>query len=231
MLIPARLATRRPGYSLGPALYESGVNDYRPVLRALLAAMQEWLTTGKEPPPSAYSNSGQLAALNELKFPSIPGLIPPTQVRRAMRLDFGPQFRTAGIIANEPAETVGEPFASKLPQLDPDGNELGGIRLPMTAVPLATHLAWNMVDPNHYRNGEMMGLNGSHIAFARTRAQREASHDPRPSIEERYKNREDYLAKVKLAAGKLVTQGYLLAKDAPMVVEQCAKHWDLLAAR
>ncbi|MBL8176112.1 MAG: hypothetical protein JNK48_15650 [Bryobacterales bacterium] len=214
-----------------PALYESGVNDYRPVLRALLDAMQAWLVSGKEPPPSAYSRIDQLASLDKMNFPRIPGFSAPKQVRRAMRLDYGPQFRTSGVMANEPAETLGAPYPAKLPQLDADGNELGGVRLPMIAVPLATHLAWNMVDPKHYRSEEMMGLNGSHVAFARTKAERTAKGDPRASIEERYKGREDYVARVKAAAASLVKQGYLLAKDAPVVVEQCARHWDLLAAR
>jgi len=224
-------AGQLPPRRTGTALYESGVNDYRPVLRALLAALQTWLVTGKEPPPSAYPRIDQLASLDKMNFPRIAGFLHPKQVRRAMRLDFGPQFRAAGIIANEPAEVTGEPYPAKLPQLDADGNELGGVRLPMIAVPLATHLAWNMVDSKHYRNGEMMGLNGSHIAFARTKAQREAAHDPRPSIAERYKSREDYLTRVKAAAADLVKRGYLLPRDAPVIAEQCAKHWDLLAAR
>ncbi|MFN7935370.1 MAG: alpha/beta hydrolase domain-containing protein [Bryobacteraceae bacterium] len=210
------------------AMYETGVNDYRPVLRAVLSAVQAWLTTGKEPPPSAYSRIQQLAALDQMKFPAIPGFVHPRQVRQAMRLDYGPEFRSAGIIANEPAETVGAPYSSKLPQLDADGNELGGIRMPMVAVPLATHLAWNMVNPKHYTNGEMMGLNGSHIAFPRTKAERMKLHDPRLSIEERYKSREEYLAKVKSTADALVSQGYLLARDVPMVVAQCGRHWDLV---
>lgn len=220
-----------PPRRAGSAMYESAVTDYRPVMRALLEALQAWLTTGKEPPASAYSHMDQLAPLAQLKLPRIPGLVHPREVRRAMRLDYGPQFRTSGIIANEPAEMAGEPFPAKLPQVDADGNELGGIRLPMVAVPLATHFAWNMVAPKIFDNGEMMGLNGSHIAFARSKAERKASGDPRPSIEERYRNREDYLAKVKSASADLVSRGYLLPRDAALVVEQCANHWDLLAAR
>lgn len=220
-----------PPRRTGQALYESAVNDYRPVLRALLTAMQAWLTAGKEPPASAYSKVSQLAPLEGLHFPAIPGFVHPKQVRRAMRLDYGPRFGSAGIIEREPAKVVGEPYPAKLPQLDADGNELGGIRLPMVAVPLATHLAWNVVNPKLYRSEEMLGLVGSHIAFARTKAARLAAKDPRLSIEERYKSREDYLARSAEVAQKLAAQGYLLPGDVKAVLEQCARHWDLLGGR
>jgi hypothetical protein len=112
--------------------------------------------------------------------------------------------------------------------MDADGNELGGLHLPQVAVPLATHFAWNMPAPARYRSSEMLGLVGSHIAFPRTKAERAARNDPRLSIEERYANREEYLAKAKRVAEDLASHGYLLSQDVPLVLDQCGKHWDHL---
>ena len=72
-----------------------------------------------------------------------------------------------------------------------------------------------------------MGLLGSTIPFAATRAEREAAGDPRPCIEERYVSKEDYLRQVQQAAEMLVQQGYLLAEDLLTITEQAAQRYDL----
>ena len=99
--------------------------------------------------------------------------------------------------------------------VDTDGNEVAGIRLPPIAVPLATYTGWNV-----YRAapGELCDRDGSRIPFARTRAEREAADDPRPSLEERYGNRERYAAKVREAAETLVAERLLLPIDAEAFV-------------
>ena len=71
--------------------------------------------------------------------------------------------------------------------------------------------------------GELCDRDGSWIPFARTRAERLASGDPRPSIEERYKSGEDYVRKVKKAARKLVRQRLLLQEDADAFVNTAEK--------
>ena len=71
-------------------------------------------------------------------------------------------------------------------------------------------------------------MRGSFIPFARTRAERDAAKDPRPSLEERYKGREDYLAKVRVAAGELVRERFLLERDVDAVVRQAGGRWDLV---
>jgi hypothetical protein len=71
---------------------------------------------------------------------------------------------------------------------------------------------------------------GSYFPFAWTRAEREASGDPRPSIEERYRSREEYLGRVAAAALALVRRRLLLPEDVPAVVERAGAHWDWRAA-
>src|SRR5262249_14738212 len=100
--------------------------------------------------------------------------------------------------------------------VDADGNEIAGIRLPPIAVPLGTHTGWNV-----YREqpGELADRDGSFIAFARTRQEREAADDPRPSLEERFGSREAYVAKVSAAAEALVAERLLLPTDAAVYVK------------
>jgi hypothetical protein len=78
----------------------SNTNDYRYAMRGLLAAMNAWLTDGTEPPPSRYPriDNGTLVALDQLKFPKLPGIEVPRKPKGAWRVDYGPQFLTSGLV-------------------------------------------------------------------------------------------------------------------------------------
>ena len=67
---------------------------------------------------------------------------------------------------------------------------------------------------------------GATIPFARTRREREASGDPRPSIEERYRSRDDYLERVRRAGQALVAQRFMLDEDVELAVGLAARAWD-----
>jgi alpha/beta hydrolase family protein len=116
-----------------------------------------------------------------------------------------------------------------VPQVDGDGNELAGIAMPDVAVPLATYTGWNFRQPSIGQPGELLPLTGSYIPLPATRAARERSGDPRPSIEERYGGRARYQALVTDRAGKLVEEGYLLREDLDTVVAQALARWDDIA--
>ena len=81
-----------------------------------------------------------------------------------------------------------------VPAVDGDGNETGGVRLPDIAAPLGTHTGWNLRREG-FAPGEL-ALLGSYLPFARTAAERLASGDPRPSLEERYRNHDAYVEAV-----------------------------------
>ena len=66
------------------------------------------------------------------------------------------------------------------------------------------------------------------MPFPVTKSQREALGDPRPSIEERYPSREDYLGRVRKAAQSLADDRYLLADEVELLVDQAAQRYDLL---
>src|SRR5262249_4528494 len=120
----------------------------------------------------------------------------------------------------------GKPFGTLVSAVDADGNEVGGIILPELAVPLAAHTGWNLRHPDIGGTDQILMFAGSTLPFARTRAEREASGDPRASIAERYASREQYLERVKQAARLLVEAGYLLEDDIPLSVAAGARLWD-----
>ena len=195
--------------------------DYWWNMRALLTAMKSWVVDGVEPPPSRHPRfaDGNLVAPKDIDFPAIP------DVR-------SPRNRTGGTRVANPwlkgnAET-GVALPMLIPQVDGDGNETSGIRHPEVAVPLATYTGWNFTNADQGDPDTLVALAGSYVPFATTRRQREATNDPRPSIEERYATRQDFLAQVESAGRELITQRYLLEEDLPSILERAAEHWDLL---
>ncbi len=99
---------------------------------------------------------------------------------------------------------------SLVPDVDADGNDLAGIRLPDIVAPLGTHTGWAV---RADVPGEMCGNLGQFIPFAKTQADREATGDPRPSLAERYPTKQDYVARVTQAVQALRAQRLLSAED------------------
>ena len=199
------------------AVNTASVNDYRMSMRALLLAMQGWIKDGKEPPASQYPQIGkdQLVAASALAFPKIVDLATPRHKREAYRLDFSVLPPKAG-----------PGYPTLVPQVDLDGNETSGIRMPEIAVPLASNTGWNLRNKTIGAPDELYSMVGSWIPFPVNQTERENNKDPRLSIEERYKNKRDYLERITNAAQKLVQSGYLLDQDVPKVRDRAAKEWD-----
>jgi hypothetical protein len=185
------------------------------------------VTNGTAPPDSKIPRVGkdELVAPGALNFPKVPGIALPKEPYLAWHLDFGPDFRSKGLVAYDPPK-VGTAFPVLVPQVNSDGNETAGIRLPEQLVPLATYTGWNLRDPKVGAPDVIYNMVGSFIPFARSKAEREASGDPRLSIEERYKDKEEYLRKVKEAAVALSGTRFLLKEDVEKVGAKAAARWD-----
>jgi hypothetical protein len=121
---------------------------------------------------------------------------------------------------------AGKPFPLLVPQVDRDGNETSGLRLPEQSVPLGTLTGWNLRSAGIGAPDIMYTQVGSFIPFARTKAEREKSGDPRLSLEERYGTKEAFLKKVESAAQPLVRDRLLLERDVPKVTARAAAQWD-----
>ncbi len=206
--------------------------DYRWAMRGLLQSMNEWVTSGKEPPASSYPriDKDQLVSLQALQFPKVPGVKLPPALHRAYHVDYGPEFTSKGITAYEPPR-IGAAFPVLIPQVDRDGNETSGLRSPEQQVPLGSYTGWNLRDAKIGAEGTLFNMVGSFLPFARTKAEREKSGDPRPSIEERYKGKDDYLARIEDAAKKLAAQRLILEADIAGIKDQAGKRWDWVLAQ
>jgi hypothetical protein len=203
--------------------------EQRWVDRALLLDLDAWIQAGKEPPASRYPTAAkaELVPHASVKFPKMPGFTFPGYMPQVWRMNFGGEFESRRIIAMEPPQ-LGKPYDVLVPQVDANGNDLSGIRIPEVAAPLGTYMGWNIAYPQLKDLHYLSGLLGSFIPFSTTRGEREASGDSRLSIEERYKTREDYLKQVRQAANELVRERFVLPADLPSVLERASRTWDFL---
>jgi hypothetical protein len=197
--------------------------------RALLTALDQWVSLGVEPPESQIPkiSDGTLVSLEEWRgaFPEIPGVRIPPSYYQPYRLDPGPRWHTEGIADHVPP-TIGPRFVALVPQVDEDGNELAGIRLPEIEVPLATFTGWTMRSPSY---SHTLGRNRGRIwPLPGNPEDRLEKKDPRRSILERYPTKEDYLFKVTECLLELRGQRFLLDEDLARLLEAAAQQSEVI---
>jgi hypothetical protein len=191
--------------------------SYQETQRALIVALQAWVSKDVAPPPSRYPkiSDGTFVSPRQAVqgFPAIPGV----------RYLGKPADLHLNDLTTQPANHVkGKEYPLLVPKVDKDGNEIGGVRAVNLQVPLATHAGWNL-RAKGFIEDELCYLNGQYIPFAKTKEEREKSGDPRLSIEERYKDQADYVQKISQAARSLVDERLLLQEDAERLIGEAAK--------
>jgi hypothetical protein len=212
--------------------YDMNFAQQRWVLRALLLDLDEWLAAGTPPPPSRYPTvaRGQLVPRESVVFPRVPALPFADYLPPVWRMDYGADFATSHVITREPP-ALGPPYPVLVPQVNTDGNDVGGVALPEVAAPLGTYTGWNVTVPSLAGLRYLAGLVGSFVSFAPTREARLAAGDARPSIAERYSGKPAYLSEVERAARALVRQRLLLEGDIGMVRERADAAWTAVVGR
>ena len=190
-------------------------------MRALLVAMQAWLTAGTPPPDSRYPSlrDGTLVKPEAVHFPTIPG------------------FRFAGTL-NRPSlvdhsvmpPVKRKPYPVFMPKVDGDGHDVAGIRLPALEAPVATYLGWNLRRAG-YAEGDLCGLMGSMLALPATAEAAKETGDGRRALAERYPTLAAYRAAVAQATAKLVAARLLLPDDAPRLEQAAQTLFQTMAAR
>jgi hypothetical protein len=148
---------------------------------------------------------------------------PPADGRRRVSstlLDyaFGPRstHMDAGIQTNVPPP-IKHVIHLKVPRVDADGNEIGGVPVVLRDAPLGTYLGWNITAAGFHK-GHICNYAGGMVPFAKTKAERTANEDPRLSLEERYVNHAGYVAAVEASARKAAGDGFLLEPDAKALI-------------
>jgi hypothetical protein len=211
------------GYPPGRGICDNLMNpgDYRPLLRALLDALDAWVRDGTEPPPSVYPRIDQKTLVSWQQsatgFPALPGVRYPEVIQRPPAADYGPRFASEGIITIEPPRILGH-YVVLVPRSDPDGNDMGTLLPPEVAVPLATYTGWNLRRREVGAEGMLASLTGSYLPFRKTREERLKTGDPRLSVAERYGSFAEYRRRFTAACTDLVKRRYLLEEDARRLV-------------
>jgi hypothetical protein len=175
--------------------------------------MHDWLKDGTPPPPSSYPrlDRNELTTRSKMTYPD--GIEVPHRWQMAYRADYGSRFKTEGIVDKEPP-ALGDPFTVLLPQVDDDGNEIAGIKMPQVALALATYTGWNPAELDLNMPGDTYAMVGSTIPFTKRK------------IAEKYGSREKYVARAREVIADLVTRRLLLAEEAAKLEQQAAEQWD-----
>jgi hypothetical protein len=179
-----------------------------PSVRAMLVALDAWISNGTLPPGSRYPSRADATlvppAIDEVGFPHIAGFDYPSRIAQPTALK-----------SDEMPPSKGAAYPVFVPKTDADGRDLAGVRLPTLEAPAATHTGWNL-RKSGFGEGELCDNNGAMIPFATTREERLKNNDPRLSMAERYPNNGDRAAAIAKAAQQLVRDRLLLEDDAKL---------------
>lgn len=199
-----------PQTTLGQAI--NNPTPQSEVMQALLSALHQWVADDTPPPESRHPrvSDGTLVPIRAVNFPRLPGVPDPRAIE-------GPARVVEGVVRRLP---------HLVPQVDGDGNEIGGIRVPEVTAPLATTTGWNFRAADIGRPERISQNLGSYLPFAVTREARQRLRDPRSSVEERYRGRDDYLQKIRAATDALIADRYLLPESLDTVLDRAREHWD-----
>jgi hypothetical protein len=203
-------------------------------LRALLLALDEWVSTGREPPPSRVPRIADGTLVPSLPqsamgFPNIAGVTYTGLMTTGDMFDYGKAF-AQGILTTLPPLLVGSPYPVFVPKTDTNGNDMAGIRLPQIAAPLATYTGWGL-RASAFAGDDLCDAAGSMIPLRRTQAERIAAGDPRPSLEELYGDHWGYALRVARSALELYQQRLLLWDDVYLTFAEAASSNVLLDQR
>jgi hypothetical protein len=183
---------------------------YRHYVRGLFIALDSWVVDGVAPPPSQYPNfkDHTLITLDQAAkiWPAIPGWPFSPMIDKLHPMDY----------SHQPPTFAGPEYPLFVALTNADGNPIGGVVPPEITVPTGTHSGRN-IRAEGFADGDLCSLDGSFMPFAVTKKERMEKNDPRLSLEERYHSQQEFTAKLKAAADKLVKERILLPEDAATI--------------
>ena len=229
-----------PGNNYGTGVLPANPVPHTETVNALRVHFRNWVMRDAAPPPSRWptlaakagETRGTLAPATKegIGFPTLPQLrrtVPEADfIMPVLDYDWGPDFRAAdgsGIASNAPPP-IRQVLPMWAPRVDADGNELGGVPVALLGAPLGTYLGWNITagGARPFHQGQICNYVGGMIPFARTAAERTATGDPRPSLQERYGSHDGYVQALQRSAERAVAEGFLLPEDAAELIKAAA---------
>ncbi len=193
---------------------------YGALIRPLLVALKDWVENDTPPPASCFPSvtEGTLVTPDNAGFPEVPGFAFAGTINGLRLMDHS---------LIPPGEGAAYPVL--VSTVDGDGNATAGLRHPVLRVPRATLLGWNLRALG-YGEGDIYSSIGGKMPFADTRAERLSRDDPRPSIEERYSSKGNYVARMREETSAMVAEGLLLPEDADRIVAAAEAGENVLTA-
>jgi hypothetical protein len=233
-------AVNCPGNNWGKGTLRANPVPATGLVNRVRAALRAWVMNDTPPPPSQWPTLRDKTLVDPTKaamgFPSgVPGI--PDSIFNAenfvfpvLDYDWGPEYdhsEASGNPTNAPPP-IRHVIKTKVPRVDKDGNELGGVPTVQRDAPLGTYLGWNITagpgdvgfDGRPFHAGQVCNYVGGMVPFFKTKAQRVAAGDPRLSLEERYGTHQGYVNAVTAAANNAFNKGYLLAADRDALIAQ-----------
>ena len=221
-----------PGNNWGTGTLRANPVPATALVNRVRAALRDWVMHGTPPPPSQWPTLADKTLVEPTKaamgFPSnVPGIpdsifLPENFIFPVFDYDWGPDYdhsEASGVPTNLPPPIL-HVIKMKVPRVDADGNEVGGVPTVLRDAPLGTYLGWN-ITAGGFHAGQLCNYVGGMVPFFKTKQQRMNAGDPRLSLEERYKNSHDgYVAAVTAAANNAYDKGYLLAADRDALIAQ-----------
>ena len=218
------------GNIYGSAVLPANPLPHTEMVNALTVHFRNWVLRNTPPPASRYPTLRQRQLVEPNKaamgFPTLPGLRPtapePGFINPLLDYDWGPRFdpNDGSGVPDHAAPRVKQAIKMLVPRVNADGNEIGGVPVVLLEAPLGTYLGWNITagGARPFHQDQICSYAGGMIPFARTKVERIANGDPRPSLEERYTDHAGYVTAVRKAAANIVAQGFLLQKDADALI-------------
>jgi hypothetical protein len=219
-----------PGNNSGYGVLPANPMPHGEIVNALTVHFRDWVMKNTPPPASRYPTlrEHQLVEANKtaMVFPTIPGLRATAPeagfINPVLDYDWGANFdpNDGSGVPGSAVPRIKQVIKTLVPKVDADGNEIGGVPVVLREAPLGTYLGWNITAGGErpFHKDKLCMYGGGMVPFAKTRAERVAKNDPRPSLEERYTDHAGYVAAVKNAAADAVAQKFLLPKDADALI-------------
>ena len=213
-------------------------NRWAQLSESLMVAMVRWVAEGAEPPPSRYPRieDGSLVAshngqeINHDAWNPLSGINHPRAIYQPGVADYGVRWESERIIDTHPQTARGY-YNPLVPAVNRDNNDSAETTVlpPLTQAPLATFVPWNLRAVATGAPLSLARLSGGYIPLPANKVAAAQSSDARRSLDELYRDFDDYLMQYEKATDKLIAEGYLLAefkRDYMNIAEQNAALFD-----
>ncbi|PCI75806.1 MAG: hypothetical protein COB20_12110 [SAR86 cluster bacterium] len=194
-------------------------NMWAPIADSLLVAMYDWVANDEAPPASRYPRiaDGSLvpshidSRINGRAWNRLNGVNHPDAAYTPGFANYGDRWMEERIVDRHPL-TTDMYYRALVPAVNSNNNDSAKTTVlpPLTQVPLATFVPWNLRAVSTGAEKSLARLSGGYIPLPTNMAAAEQSSDSRTPIAAMYSSFNDYLSLYEAATDTLISEGYLL---------------------